>query len=52
LGVFGGGVVVPADKLEQSLTMLKDLGENAWHLGEIQDAADGEEQVEIVGGAK
>ncbi|MGK0516635.1 MAG: phosphoribosylformylglycinamidine cyclo-ligase, partial [Gammaproteobacteria bacterium] len=45
-------LVVPADKLEQSLTMLKDLGENAWHLGEIQDAAAGEEQVEIVGGAK
>ena len=45
-------LVVPADKLEQSLTMLKDLGENAWHLGEIQDAAPGEEQVDIVGGAK
>ena len=45
-------LVVPADKLEQSLSMLKDLGENAWHLGEIQDAAPGEEQVEIVGGAK
>ena len=45
-------LVVPADKLEQSLTLLKDLGENAWHLGEIQDAAADEEQVEIVGGAE
>ena len=45
-------LVVPADKLEQSLTILKDLGENAWQLGEIHDAAPDEEQVEIVGGAK
>ena len=44
-------LVVPADQLENSLNILKDLGENAWHLGEIQDAVSGEEQVEIVGGA-
>jgi len=44
-------LVVPADQLENSLNILKDLGENAWHLGEIQDAVAGEEQVEIVGGA-
>ncbi|HCP96308.1 MAG TPA: phosphoribosylformylglycinamidine cyclo-ligase [Pseudoalteromonas sp.] len=44
-------LVVPADELENSLNILKDLGENAWHLGEIQDAVAGEEQVEIVGGA-
>ncbi|WP_064663944.1 phosphoribosylformylglycinamidine cyclo-ligase [Pseudoalteromonas sp. MQS005] len=44
-------LVVPADELENSLNILKDLGENAWHLGEIQDAVVGEEQVEIVGGA-
>lgn len=44
-------LVVPADELESSLNILKDLGENAWHLGEIQDAVAGEEQVEIVGGA-
>ncbi|WP_404340437.1 phosphoribosylformylglycinamidine cyclo-ligase [Pseudoalteromonas mariniglutinosa] len=43
-------LVVPADKLAQSLTILKDLGENAWHLGEIHDAKAGEEQVEILGG--
>ena len=44
-------LVVPADQLENSLNILKDLGENARHLGEIQDAVAGEEQVEIVGGA-
>lgn len=44
-------LVVPADELENSLNILKDVGENAWHLGEIQDAVAGEEQVEIVGGA-
>ncbi|MDN3485156.1 phosphoribosylformylglycinamidine cyclo-ligase [Pseudoalteromonas sp. APC 3224] len=43
-------LVVPADQLDNSLNILKDLGENAWHLGEIQDAVAGEEQVEIVGG--
>jgi phosphoribosylformylglycinamidine cyclo-ligase len=49
----GVGMVleVPADQLDNSLNILKDLGENAWHLGEIQDAVAGEEQVEIVGGA-
>ncbi|PAY00966.1 phosphoribosylformylglycinamidine cyclo-ligase [Pseudoalteromonas sp. HM-SA03] len=45
-------LVVPADKLEQSLEILKAQGENAWHIGEIQDAQAGEEQVEILGGAK
>ena len=44
-------LVVPADQLDNSINILKDLGENAWHLGEIQDAVAGEEQVEIVGGA-
>ena len=44
-------LVVPADQLDNSLNILKDIGENAWHLGEIQDAVAGEEQVEIVGGA-
>jgi phosphoribosylformylglycinamidine cyclo-ligase len=45
-------LVVPADKLEQSLSILTELGENAWHIGEIHDAVTGEEQVEIVGGAQ
>ncbi|PWS53765.1 phosphoribosylformylglycinamidine cyclo-ligase [Pseudoalteromonas sp. meg-B1] len=44
-------LVVPADQLDNSINILKDLGENAWHLGEIQDAVAGEEQVKIVGGA-
>ena len=45
-------LVVPADKLEKSLEILQAQGENAWHIGEIQAAVSGEEQVEIVGGAK
>ncbi|MBD1582448.1 phosphoribosylformylglycinamidine cyclo-ligase [Pseudoalteromonas sp. S16_S37] len=43
-------LVVPADKLEQSLEILTAQGENAWHIGEIQNANAGEEQVEIIGG--
>ncbi|KZN28407.1 phosphoribosylaminoimidazole synthetase [Pseudoalteromonas luteoviolacea S2607] len=45
-------LVVPAEKLEQSLEILTAQGENAWHIGEIQDAVEGEEQVEILGGAQ
>nr|WP_239033089.1 phosphoribosylformylglycinamidine cyclo-ligase [Pseudoalteromonas luteoviolacea] len=45
-------LVVPADKLAQSLEILTAQGENAWHIGEIQDAVEGEEQVEILGGAQ
>ncbi|WP_125719319.1 phosphoribosylformylglycinamidine cyclo-ligase [Pseudoalteromonas rubra] len=45
-------LVVPADKLAQSLDILKAQGENAWHIGEIQAATAGEEQVEILGGAE
>ncbi|KZN57391.1 phosphoribosylformylglycinamidine cyclo-ligase [Pseudoalteromonas luteoviolacea] len=45
-------LVVPAEKLEQSLEILTAQGENAWHIGEIQDAGEGEEQVEIHGGAQ
>ena len=41
-------IVVPADKVEQSLAILTAHGENAWHLGEIQAADDNEEQVEII----
>ena len=43
-------LVVPADKLAQSLDVLNAQGEQAWHIGEIQDANAGEEQVEIVAG--
>jgi phosphoribosylformylglycinamidine cyclo-ligase len=41
-------IAVPADKLAQSLAILAEQGENAWHIGEIQTAASGEEQVEII----
>jgi len=38
-------IVVPADKVAQSIEVLTAHGENAWHIGEIADMADGEEQV-------
>ena len=38
-------IVVPADKLAQSIEVLTAQGENAWHIGEIADRANGEEQV-------
>ena len=38
-------IVVPADKVAQSIEVLTAHGENAWHIGEIADKADGEEQV-------
>ena len=43
----GAGMViaVPADKLEQSIEILKANGENAWHIGEIAPLAEGQEQV-------
>ncbi|MDX2367067.1 MAG: phosphoribosylformylglycinamidine cyclo-ligase [Colwellia sp.] len=40
-------IVVPSDKVEQSLEILSAHGENAWLIGEIQAASDNEEQVEI-----
>lgn len=38
-------IVVPADKVAQSIEVLTAHGENAWHIGEIADKADGEESV-------
>ena len=38
-------IVVPQDKVEQSIEILAAHGENAWHIGAISDKADGEEQV-------
>ena len=38
-------IVVPADKVAQSIEVLTAHGENAWHIGKIADKADGEEQV-------
>ena len=40
-------IVVPADKLKQSLEILTAHGENAWHIGAIENAQDNEEQVVI-----
>ncbi|WP_019027678.1 phosphoribosylformylglycinamidine cyclo-ligase [Colwellia piezophila] len=40
-------IVVPADKVAQSIEVLTAHGENAWHIGAIADKADGEEQVVI-----
>jgi phosphoribosylformylglycinamidine cyclo-ligase len=42
-------IAVAAADLEQSIAILSEAGENAWHIGEIQAAAEGEEQVEITG---
>jgi len=38
-------IVVPADKVAQSIEVLTAHGENAWHIGAIADMTDGEEQV-------
>lgn len=40
-------IVVPEDKVEQSLAILTEQGENAWHIGEISDKSDEAEQVVI-----
>lgn len=46
----GVGMILAVDSadLENSLQILKDSGENAWHIGEIQAANENEEQVEII----
>lgn len=41
-------IAVAAEDLDRSLAILKDAGENAWHIGEIKDAEASEEQVEII----
>lgn len=41
-------LVVPAEQLENSLALLSQAGENAWHIGEIKAAVADEEQVEII----
>ena len=38
-------IVVPADKVADSIEVLTAHGENAWHIGAIADMAEGEEQV-------
>ena len=42
-------LAVEDDKAEQALQLLKDLGEDAWVIGQIANAADSEEQVELQG---
>ncbi|WP_413113908.1 phosphoribosylformylglycinamidine cyclo-ligase [Thaumasiovibrio sp. DFM-14] len=46
----GVGLVIalPQAQAEQAIEILKAEGENAWLLGSIANAADGEEQVEII----
>ncbi|MDO6428410.1 phosphoribosylformylglycinamidine cyclo-ligase [Thalassotalea sp. 1_MG-2023] len=40
-------IVVPADQVENSLSILNAQGENAWHIGEIAELGQGDEQVVI-----
>ena len=42
-------ICVPADAADNALNLLKDAGEEAWLIGTIENAADGEEQVELRG---
>ena len=40
-------IAVPQEQLQAALQTLRAQGENAWHIGAIADAQEGEEQVEI-----
>nr|WP_067292491.1 phosphoribosylformylglycinamidine cyclo-ligase [Marinobacterium profundum] len=40
-------IVVPASATDSALAQLTAAGENAWVIGQIEDAQDGEEQVEL-----
>lgn len=42
-------VAVPADKADEALALLTAEGESAWVIGQIETAAEGEEQVELRG---
>ncbi len=42
-------IAVPADKADEALKMLSESGEDAWVIGQIEAAAEGEEQVELRG---
>ena len=42
-------ICVPAEKQEEALQILKDAGEEAWVIGSIAEATEGEEQVELNG---
>ncbi|MGY8869327.1 MAG: phosphoribosylformylglycinamidine cyclo-ligase [Pseudomonadales bacterium] len=41
-------ICVPADQAEASIKLLKETGEDAWVIGHIDAANDGEEQVELI----
>ncbi|BBB30073.1 phosphoribosylformylglycinamidine cyclo-ligase [Neptunomonas japonica] len=41
-------ICVPADQAQASINLLKDTGEDAWVIGHIDTANDGEEQVELI----
>ncbi|VEH66095.1 phosphoribosylformylglycinamidine cyclo-ligase [Rodentibacter pneumotropicus] len=45
----GVGMVIalPQNQVETALALLKQAGENAWLIGHIEQATDGEEQVVI-----
>jgi phosphoribosylformylglycinamidine cyclo-ligase len=40
---------VPADKADAAVALLNAEGEQAWIIGQIADAAEGEEQVDLQG---
>lgn len=42
-------ICVPAEEAENALNVLKAAGEEAWVIGSIENATDGEEQVELRG---
>ena len=42
-------ICVPAEEADNALNVLKAAGEDAWVIGSIENAADGEEQVELRG---
>ncbi|MGB0203411.1 MAG: phosphoribosylformylglycinamidine cyclo-ligase [Neptuniibacter sp.] len=42
-------IAVPTDKQEEALKILADAGEEAWVIGSIAEAKEGEEQVELAG---
>ena len=46
---IGMVIAVPADKADEALALLKGEGEEAIVIGRIEAAADGEEQVELLG---
>jgi phosphoribosylformylglycinamidine cyclo-ligase len=44
-------IAVPADKADAAIALLQGEGESAWLIGQIEAAAEGEEQVELRQGA-